>query len=154
MEATERALFERSVRHATTGAIGAGLDAALDELGWRDALSADRAPPSPSLFECPGCGARHLLGASPLAAATPSACDATAAARRPARPSRPWHPPGTVGGPWPRCRAWPPAAGAIAIRCSSSPGPDAAIAAFGVRHGVAARRPVHGLDPALRPVAR
>ena len=44
MEAAERALFENGIRHATEGVGGgAALDAALDDLGWRDALRADRA---------------------------------------------------------------------------------------------------------------
>ena len=42
MEATERALFESGVRHATGTTDGAALDSALDDLGWRDALEADR----------------------------------------------------------------------------------------------------------------
>ena len=37
----DRALLERSLRHATETSTGAALDAALDELGWRDALSVD-----------------------------------------------------------------------------------------------------------------
>jgi alkylation response protein AidB-like acyl-CoA dehydrogenase len=35
------ALFERSLEHATANKTGSALDAALDELGWGDALSAD-----------------------------------------------------------------------------------------------------------------
>ena len=42
MEAAERALFVSGVRHATeTATGGAPLDAALDDLGWPDALDAD-----------------------------------------------------------------------------------------------------------------
>jgi Acyl-CoA dehydrogenase, C-terminal domain len=54
MEATERALFESGVRHATETVGGAALDAALDELGWRDALAADRPAAVSVLFECQG----------------------------------------------------------------------------------------------------
>jgi Acyl-CoA dehydrogenase, C-terminal domain len=54
MEATERALFEGSVRRATSTAGGAALDAALDALGWRDALHADRAIAVSVLFEDQG----------------------------------------------------------------------------------------------------
>jgi hypothetical protein len=54
MEATERALFEGSVRHATSSADGAALDEALDKLGWRDALQADRATAVSVLFESQG----------------------------------------------------------------------------------------------------
>jgi len=54
MEATERVLFEGSVRHATSNADGAALDDAMEELGWRDALQADRAAAVSVLFECQG----------------------------------------------------------------------------------------------------
>jgi hypothetical protein len=54
MEATERELFESGVRHATSSADGAVLDGALEELGWRDALQADRATAVSVLFECQG----------------------------------------------------------------------------------------------------
>ena len=42
MEPTERALFADGVRHATQTSDGPALDEALDDLGWRDALEADR----------------------------------------------------------------------------------------------------------------
>ena len=51
MEPAERALFERGVRHATEAGTGAPLDAALEVLGWRDALDADRALAVSVLFE-------------------------------------------------------------------------------------------------------
>ena len=54
MEAAERALFERSVRHAAETATGAPLDAALEDLGWRDALEDDRAVAVSVLFESLG----------------------------------------------------------------------------------------------------
>ena len=54
MEAAERALFEAGVRHATESADGAALDAALDDLGWRDALEADRPTAVGVLFESQG----------------------------------------------------------------------------------------------------
>lgn len=54
MEATERALFVSSVRHATESSGGAALDAALDDLGWGDALDADPATAVSVLFECLG----------------------------------------------------------------------------------------------------
>jgi alkylation response protein AidB-like acyl-CoA dehydrogenase len=54
MEATERALFESGVRHATEQADGTVLDAALDDLGWRDALDADQATAVSVLFGCQG----------------------------------------------------------------------------------------------------
>jgi hypothetical protein len=54
MEATERALFAAGVRHATESTDGAALDAALDDLGWRDALGDDRASAVAVLFESLG----------------------------------------------------------------------------------------------------
>jgi alkylation response protein AidB-like acyl-CoA dehydrogenase len=41
IDGEDRDLFERSLRHATGSHTGAALDAALDELGWSDALSVD-----------------------------------------------------------------------------------------------------------------
>ncbi len=41
IEGEELALFERSIANATGTATGRGLDAALDALGWADALSTD-----------------------------------------------------------------------------------------------------------------
>jgi alkylation response protein AidB-like acyl-CoA dehydrogenase len=41
VEGEDLALFERSLRHATGGHTGGALDAALDELGWADALAVD-----------------------------------------------------------------------------------------------------------------
>lgn len=41
MEGSELELFERSLRHAVEASTASGLDAALEQLGWRDALSLD-----------------------------------------------------------------------------------------------------------------
>ena len=41
IEGSERELFERSLQQATATHTGAALDAALEDLGWRDALAAD-----------------------------------------------------------------------------------------------------------------
>lgn len=41
MDAEERELFAKSLQRVTAGNTGASLDAALDELGWREALAAD-----------------------------------------------------------------------------------------------------------------
>ena len=54
MEATERALFESGVRHATEVNDGAALDGALSDLGWRDALADDRPTAVSVLFESQG----------------------------------------------------------------------------------------------------
>jgi hypothetical protein len=54
MEADVRELFARSLRDATEKHTGAALDAALEELGWRDALAADEADAVSILFELQG----------------------------------------------------------------------------------------------------
>jgi hypothetical protein len=50
----DRALLERSLRHATETCSGAALDTALDELGWRDALSVDARAAVALLFALQG----------------------------------------------------------------------------------------------------
>ncbi|HWD55565.1 MAG TPA: acyl-CoA dehydrogenase family protein [Acidimicrobiales bacterium] len=54
MDESERALFAQAIRRATADSSGADLDAALDELGWLDALAADRANAVAVLFEAQG----------------------------------------------------------------------------------------------------
>jgi hypothetical protein len=54
MEGAELDLFDRGVRRATGSASGAALDAALADLGWRDALAEDRRAAVALLFECQG----------------------------------------------------------------------------------------------------
>jgi alkylation response protein AidB-like acyl-CoA dehydrogenase len=54
MEGAELDLFDRAVRRATGSASGAALDAALADLGWRDALAEDQRAAVSLLFECQG----------------------------------------------------------------------------------------------------
>jgi alkylation response protein AidB-like acyl-CoA dehydrogenase len=54
MDAEERELFAKSLKHATAHRTGAGLDAALDDLGWRDAFAADPQAAVSILFELQG----------------------------------------------------------------------------------------------------
>jgi hypothetical protein len=54
MEDEELALFAGSVTRATDGASGGPLDRALVDLGWRDALAADRRAAISLLFEAAG----------------------------------------------------------------------------------------------------
>lgn len=54
MEASELELFRRGIRRATETCGDEALDAALDELGWRDALVADRSIAVSLLFEAQG----------------------------------------------------------------------------------------------------
>jgi alkylation response protein AidB-like acyl-CoA dehydrogenase len=54
METAELELFRRSIGRATETCGDESLDAALDELGWRDALAADRSSAVSVLFEAQG----------------------------------------------------------------------------------------------------
>src|SRR5579864_5181877 len=54
MDADDLELFRRSIRHATESHTGVGLDGALRELGWRDALVADPRASVSVLFELQG----------------------------------------------------------------------------------------------------
>ena len=146
MEAAERALFESGVRHATEAGSGAALDAALDDLGWRDALVADRPAAVSVLFEC--------LGAAP---ATSAALDwlLSAALGAPAGnavvlpPLREDGAPGRRIGD--RCEVHGVATGALARadRALVVTAADDGGAAFAVETRLLRPRPVHGLDPAL-----
>jgi hypothetical protein len=66
MERGDLELFERSVRHATASATGAALDAALDELGWSDALAIDPRAAVSVLFEAQGDANAHSSALSVL----------------------------------------------------------------------------------------
>lgn len=68
MEPQERELFAKGIQHAMATASGADLDAALDKLGWRDALALDPHATVATLFEQQG-----------AAAATSSAIEVTLA---------------------------------------------------------------------------
>jgi hypothetical protein len=54
MDADDRRLFEDSLRKATETHSAAALDAALDDLGWRDALSDDKQVAVSTLFRMQG----------------------------------------------------------------------------------------------------
>jgi hypothetical protein len=54
MDPAERALFTDAIGRAASGRSGGELDAALDELGWIEALAADRATAVAVLFEALG----------------------------------------------------------------------------------------------------
>ena len=62
MDAEERELFAKSLEHATAQHTGAALDAALDGLGWRDALVADPRAAVSTLFELQGAAATTSSG--------------------------------------------------------------------------------------------
>jgi hypothetical protein len=147
MEAAERALFEGGIRRATETATGDALDAALDDLGWRDGLEADRRTAVSVLFESQG-----------LANATSSALDLLLAAALGPEvgavvlpPLRGRDAPGRLAagrvtvqglgsGALGRCDR------AIVVATSEGGGGDTA---FVVETAALGLRPVHGLDPAL-----
>jgi len=56
MDGAERAVFERGLRHAVEAHTGAALDAALDALGWPDALAQDTGAAVSVFFGLQGSG--------------------------------------------------------------------------------------------------
>jgi Acyl-CoA dehydrogenase, C-terminal domain len=151
MEATERALFEGSVRHATSTADGAALDDALGELGWHDALEADRATAVSVLFEGQGAtttdsAALDWLLAGALGAPTQGIAVVLPSLRQTGVPGR------LDGG---RCLVQGLASAAL-DRCdrvlvvaeTGAVSADSAVA-FDVAPRQLERRAVQGLDPAL-----
>lgn len=147
MESTERALFETGVRHATESGDGAALDAALDDLGWRDALEADRPTAVGVLFESQGkttttSAALDWL----LASALGVEADGVAVVLPPLRQNGP---PGRLDGDW--CVV--EGLGTAALdRCETAlvaTQTGDGTATFAVDLGLLTRRPVQGLDPAL-----
>jgi Acyl-CoA dehydrogenase, C-terminal domain len=146
MEAAERALFESGVKRATETATGDALDAALDDLGWRDALKADRGTAVSVLFESQGSAnatssALDLL----LAAALGPEVDAVVLP-----PLRGRDAPGRLAAG--RVTVQGLGSGALArsdraiVVATSEGGGDTA---FVVETAALGLRPVHGLDPAL-----
>jgi hypothetical protein len=150
MEAAERVLFESGVRRATESTDGAALDTALDELGWRDALEADRPAAVSVLFEAQGATTTSSAALDRLlASALGIEPDGVAVALPPLRRT---DPPGHLEGE--RCVVEGLASAALE-RCDSvlvvSGGADGAdgAATFSVHPRQLQRRPVQGLDPAL-----
>jgi hypothetical protein len=148
MEATERALFEGGVRHATETTGGAALDTALDELGWRDALGADRPTAVSVLFECQGAAATTSAALDWLLVSALGA-DAGIGAGVVLPPLRHCEAPGRLDGNWCVVEGLGTAAldrGDTTLVVAQRPdGP----ATFAVDLGLLTRRPVEGLDPAL-----
>ena len=147
MEAAERALFENGVRSATETSNEGALDATLGELGWHDALAADRATAVSVLFE--SLGAAHATSAALdwlLATALGTNAERTAVVLPPLRQSGA---PGHVGGD--RCHVQGLGTAALAradtalVAARTSDGS----VAFAVETSLLQSRPLHGLDPAL-----
>ena len=147
MEATERALFESGVRRATEATDGAALDTALDDLGWRDALEADRPTAVSVLFECQGAAVTTSAALDwLLASALGLEAEGVAVALPPLRQS---NPPGRLDGD--RCVVEGLATAAL-DRCDSVllvAGSADGAATLAVHPRQLQRRPVKGLDPAL-----
>jgi hypothetical protein len=147
MEAAERELFENGVRRATEAGSGTALDAALDALGWPDALSADRASAVSVLFECLGTahatsGALDWLLSTALGAGDRRTAVVLPLLRR-------CDPPGQVGGT--RCLVQ--GLGTEALGRSDTAlvvaGTATGVSAFTVATKTLTRRPVLGVDPSL-----
>jgi alkylation response protein AidB-like acyl-CoA dehydrogenase len=149
MEATERALFESGVRHATEATDGAALDSALDDIGWRDALEADRPTAVSVLFESQG-ATTTTSAALDWLLATALDADADGAGVAVVLPSlRRCHAPGRLDGNW--CVVEGLGTAALdrcdtALVVAQTPDGDAT---FAVDRGLLTRRPVQGLDPTL-----
>jgi hypothetical protein len=147
MEPAERALFESGVRHATETAVGAALDTALDDLGWADALDADRATAVSVLFECLGTAHATSGALDRLLADALSSGSGRAAVVLP--PLGGCDPPGRRSGD----RYLVQGLGTEALaRCETAlvvTGTSADASAITVKAESLALRPVHGLDPVL-----
>jgi alkylation response protein AidB-like acyl-CoA dehydrogenase len=149
MEATERALFEGGVRSATETTDGAALDSALVDLGWRDALEADRPTAVSVLFESLGATTSSSAALDWLLA-TALGADADGPDVAVVLPSLGRSDaPGRLDGDW--CVV--EGLGTAALdHCDTTlvvaQTPDGA-ATFAVELGLLTRRPVQGLDPAL-----
>jgi alkylation response protein AidB-like acyl-CoA dehydrogenase len=147
MEATERALFEASVRRATETADGVALSGALDDLGWRDALEADRPAAVSVLFEYQGAATATSAALDwLLASALGVGADGGAVVMPPLRRC---DPPGRLDGDWCVVEGLGTAAldrSETALVVAQTPD---GIATFAVDLGLLTRRPAQGLDPAL-----
>jgi hypothetical protein len=150
MDTGDRKLFAQSVRRATEQHTGAALDAALDELGWHDALEGDRRDAVSLLFQMQGAAnvtssaldavLGQRLGLAPGAAAGTSIV---------LPPLGKWDPPGVLS---------PVAGDRLAVRgiATGALGDRVAIAWAAGETQVATIpaeslnvRPISGVDPAL-----
>jgi hypothetical protein len=151
MDAAERTLFADGVRHATGTGSREAVDAALGELGWRDALASDRADAVSVLFESLGAAratssALDWLLADALGAGTDGAANAvllprlreTGAPGRGARDRCVVHGLGTAA-----------LGAADRVLVVTEDGAGASAVAVQVETRVLRCRPVQGLDPDL-----
>jgi hypothetical protein len=145
MDGAELDLFERGLRHATATHTGAALDAALDDLGWHDALRADLRPAVSILFESQGAANAtssaldDILSCALQLEAAPGSAVVLPASDR-------WQPPGDLNGDLLSVR------GLGTARLGDS---DTVVVVAGAAGGVTVAevktadlvvRPVHGID--------
>ena len=148
MDAAERELFEGAIRRATESNSGAELDAALENLGWADALEDDRRTAVSLLFESQGrAGVTSTALDRLLGAVLGRVAEGRVAVVLP--PLRRSEPPAVQQG----ARAFvhglataAPSSAEAVIAVVGSPEGDRALA---LAPDVLERRPVHGLDPTL-----
>ncbi len=139
MDAEDRELFDRSLAHVTAEHTGQALDAALDDLGWADALAEDPATAIGLLFEHQG-----------RADATSSALDRVLAAALGVEgpvvlPALGRHdPPGAGGDILGLGTAGVRSAGTVAVVATAG---DGRLTVSAVDAGELTLRPVDGIDP-------
>lgn len=147
MEGDELELFDRGIRHATETSSGAALDAALADLGWHDALGADRRAAVSLLFECQGAANVTSSSLVRLLAAGLGVDDRPLTVLLP--PLRTSTAPGRLTGD--RCAARGLATAELersdtVLVVAASAGTHAA---FAVSTSALSRRPLGGIDPGL-----
>ncbi|HEY8523601.1 MAG TPA: acyl-CoA dehydrogenase family protein [Acidimicrobiales bacterium] len=150
MDRDERELFAKSVQHATANHTGAALDAALADLGWLDALAADRRTAVAVLFEHQGAANATSSALGLVVAATLGAGpDPGVGVVLPAAGA--WGPPGRARGDTLTVRGLGLAGLADRAEALVVAAPDGSGGPTAVRVRVAdlALRPIGGLDPAL-----
>jgi alkylation response protein AidB-like acyl-CoA dehydrogenase len=146
MDAEERELFATSLRQITAGTTGAALDAALDEIGWREALPADPRTAVSLLFALQGAAG---AASSALDVVLLDALDLDNDAGVVLPPLGRTDPPGSVAGE---------GVAVDGLALAGLPGRDRAVVITGAGEGCVAAvvdtadlalRTVHGLDPRL-----
>jgi hypothetical protein len=142
MERADFELFDRSLRHATETHSGEKLDAALDELGWPDALTVYRRSAVSLLFEHQG-SAGTTSSALARVVANAAGIDAGAALVLPALGS--WQPPGRADGAGLHVEGLALGCGLTGAATVAVPTEDGRLATVDVDE--LALRPVAGLDP-------
>jgi hypothetical protein len=149
METAERTLFESGVRHATDTTDGAALEVALDGLGWRDALDADRHTAVSVLFECLGSANATSAALDWLLAGALGNGPAAGRAAVVLPPLREYDAPGHLSGDRCLVRGLGTEALARSDTAIVVARTTAGRSAFAVETRLLGCRPVRGLDPAL-----